>query len=887
MGILKAGGAYLPIDPDLPQERIDYMIKDSGAMVVIPFDANHEDTLLMDSPSLNDSLPEIHSSNLAYIIYTSGSTGKPKAVLVEHRSLVNNCAWQCDYYSITAADHVTQCASLSFDASILEIFPCLISGAVLHIIDKSIQLDPWLLNRYYEEKHITFSFLPTQLCEQFMHLENHSLRVLLTGGDKLRSYIPRSYRLYNNYGPTENTVVTTCFPVDKLYDNIPIGKPITNNQLFILSINGMKIQPIGVVGELCIGGESLSRGYLNRPELTRGSFAHLFVKRWGQKLLLNGEYLQCPGIETTFDLSVDSVDIGKKGDSQEGEEKKRRGEEEKSQETPYGEELTINNYQLSIINESQKGDSQENNEREMMNDELNPVQTLHAASLQNNINKSFCGGIGGGFHEKSPLGILYKTGDLARWLPDGNIEFIGRMDGQVKIRGYRIELGEIETALFKHSSINDAVVVVRDRGEGDRYLCAYITIKVEGVESSAVKEFLSRVLPDYMVPNYIVRLEEMPLSSSGKVDRKKLPDPDMKDHLAQSVFTPPRDEIETRLVETWSEVLNISHSIGIDHQFFELGGHSLKAAIMANVVHKKMNIKIPLGEIFRRPSIRLLAEYIRDLIGNETAYNNSYKDIESVEEKEYYPQSAAQKRLFFLDQFEDIGTGYNMPTALEIHGPLQVDRLTSVFQQLIVRHPGLRTSFPVVNNEPVQRVHRAEDIRIHIEYLQPQDFPSLFARFTREFDLSCAPLFRAALVKEERDRYILLIDLHHIIGDGTSMGILTREFMQLYSYPERPLPRLRLRYSDYACWQHKLMEEGKIEYQYNYWKEVFQVGAEIPRVKLPTDYPRPGMLTFKGDNLRFEVGPVQAGALAEVGRNTGTTLFMNLLAILNVLLYVY
>jgi len=286
MGILKAGSAYLPIEPGYPKDRIDYMVKDSGAKWLVTNDnleegkKNNGTTIYANIINIKvmEELPHLLASqlpgfylspaaghrppatSLAYVIYTSGTTGKPKGVLVEHRSLANLCCWHNTFYSVTSQDRATKYAGFSFDASVWEIFPYLVIGASIYIVPKEIILDIEALNGYYEKNGITISFLPTQMYEQFAALNNASLRVLLTGGDKLRKYIKRNYRLYNNYGPTENTVVTTSFSIMAVLGNIPIGKPVFNNRIYIMDLY-RQLQPIGVSGELYVGGESLARGY--------------------------------------------------------------------------------------------------------------------------------------------------------------------------------------------------------------------------------------------------------------------------------------------------------------------------------------------------------------------------------------------------------------------------------------------------------------------------------------------------------------------------------------------------------------------------------------------------------------------------------------------------
>ncbi|HLP58279.1 MAG TPA: amino acid adenylation domain-containing protein, partial [Candidatus Deferrimicrobium sp.] len=307
--------------------------------------------------------------------------------------------------------------------------------------------------------------------------------------------------------------------------------------------------------------------------------------------------------------------------------------------------------------------------------------------------------------------ILYRTGDLGLWLPDGNIEFLGRIDHQVKIRGFRIEPGEIESRLSNHPGVKEAVVSVQKEGSGDNYLCAYVVSDREyGI--SELREYLSKELPDYMIPSYFVALEKIPLTPNGKIDRRALPKPELK--VGES-YTAPRNEVEKKLVELWAEILGrdelhasqLQPSIGIDDNFFQLGGHSLKATVMVSKIHKVLNIHVPLAEIFKSSTIRGLAGYISE----KTEEN--YEAIRPVEEKEYYELSSAQKRLYFLWQMEPDSVAYNLPLIISLPGGIHIEKLEEASRKLIKRHDSLRTSFHVINDEPVQRIH--DNVAFEIE----------------------------------------------------------------------------------------------------------------------------------------------------------------------------
>jgi tyrocidine synthetase-3 len=761
LGILKAGGAYLPIDPEYPEERIRFMLGDSGARILLTqrrFKAGygtHWEVVELDDPENYQGIarnPEIiyQPDDLAYLIYTSGSTGRPKGVPVEQKSLVNLALWHNRQYQVTPSDRGTKYAGFGFDASVWEIFPYLIAGASIHIIEKSIRLDAARLNEYYEQNKITVSFLPTQICEQFLDLENHSLRALLTGGDVLRKYKAKNYALFNHYGPTENTVVTSCMPVNQNYANIPIGKPIANVRTYIVD-QYHRMQPVGIPGELCVSGAGLARGYLNLPELTAAKFV------------------------------------------------------------------------------------------------TNPLE---------------------------PGERMYRTGDLARWLPDGDIEFLGRIDQQVKIRGFRIEPGEIESQLLKHTAIQAAVVVARDDPQRGKYLCAYI-VAAQELTVAEFRRHLSRELPDYMIPSYLVQLEQLPLTPNGKIDRKALPEPgaDIQTGVA---YQAPRNETELELAKIWQEVLGVARA-GIDDNFFELGGHSLKAIALMAKLHQIFNKAISLKAIFSHPTIKALAGVI------EKEKANPYAAIPVAEAREYYPLSAAQKRLYILSQLGEGQTNYNIPGVAAVAGELDPTRLEAAFKGLIQRHEALRTSFELVEGEPVQKVHGEVDFQISRFRAEESEAPELINGFIRPFDLSRPPLLRVGLISLSNQKHLLMVDVHHIIADGVSMEIVNRELMSLYQGEK--LPDLRIQYKDFSAWQNRLLQSEHLKRQEEYWLERYQ--GELPVLNLPTDYPRPAMQSFAGDRINLKIGAGLTRRLDRLAAESNSTMFMVLLAAFNVLLSKY
>ncbi|MCP4154136.1 MAG: amino acid adenylation domain-containing protein, partial [bacterium] len=522
-----------------------------------------------------------------------------------------------------------------------------------------------------------------------------------------------------------------------------------------------------------------------------------------------------------------------------------------------------------------------------------------------------------------PETYLYRTGDLARWLPGGTIEFLGRIDNQVKIRGIRIELGEIESRLQAHEAIKEVRVIAKEEQGGDKYLCAYYEAESKQQEQEApdLREYLNGKLPEYMIPTLYVPIETIPLNANGKVDLKALAQIETTRYKFQARYTPPQNQVEEKLVEIWSGLLAIEKErIGIDENFFQLGGHSLKAAGLVTRIHKAMAVSLPLPEIFKHPTIRGQARQIA------TREKSSLSAIKRAEKREYYPQSSAQHRFFLIDRFEKTGIGYNMPTLFRVEGQLDKQRLEKAFKNLIKRHEPLRTAFEFINDHPVQLIKPYKEIEFSIEEKEPTNthaegtlsstptttsitsttstlsttsttsIPSIMSTaspisnaqspiptpttFLRPFDLSQAPLLRVQLQKIDEALY-LMVDMHHIIMDGTSMGILTDELIRIYE--GKDLPPLKIQYKDFAQWQTSQLERGELKKQEAYWlKEPWPTPLEMP-----TDYPRPAEQTYEGGQCPFTLDSQLTAALRKLTRQTGTTLFMVLLAQFTILLSKY
>ncbi|OME97831.1 hypothetical protein BK129_30825 [Paenibacillus amylolyticus] len=486
-------------------------------------------------------------------------------------------------------------------------------------------------------------------------------------------------------------------------------------------------------------------------------------------------------------------------------------------------------------------------------------------------------------HPDRPGERMYKTGDLARWLPDGTLEYLGRKDEQLKIRGYRIEIGEIEAALDQMDGVREAVVVPRKDQDEQVYLCAYCVPVEEKTTGSQLRSGLLRILPEYMVPSQIIIMSQLPLTPNGKVDKKALPEPE-EAKAARTSYVAPRTQMEEDMVEIWQEVLGVSQ-VSIDDHFFELGGHSLKAMNLIQLVRAKLKVELTLQVIFKNPVLETLADIASHSI--EVAY----EPISRSEHKEVYPVSSTQKRMLVLNKMEGKQTTYNMPVAVRLYGELKPDQLEQAILRVIERHEILRTSFEWLDDQPVQRIHEKvpfylekRDLRFQgdNQTLEKQIYESMFG-FIHPFELNEAPLIRARLLQCKEAEFVLLIDMHHIISDGTSMQIFWKDLSRYYE--GSTLETLEIGYKDYAVWEQKQLSAKRIQHQETFWLDTFS--GELPVLSFPTDYPRTAKQSFEGDSLLFHLNKELSDGLNKLATETGSTLYMVLLAAFQVLLGKY
>nr|WP_238552981.1 condensation domain-containing protein [Paenibacillus alvei] len=473
-----------------------------------------------------------------------------------------------------------------------------------------------------------------------------------------------------------------------------------------------------------------------------------------------------------------------------------------------------------------------------------------------------------------PGQMMYRTGDTCRWLPDGNLEYGGRRDQQVKIRGYRMELGEIEACLQQQSSVKEGVVVAREDGQGDAYLCAYVVAEGE-LDTAELRRCMGQLLPGYMIPSFFVPLDELPLTPNGKLDRRGLPSPEGQ-AVSGVEYVAPRTELEARLCELWQRVLGVER-VGVKDNFFDRGGHSLKATTLVAQMHKELNVNVPLRTIFQTSTLEELAQAVAGM------EQQLYAAIEPVETRDYYPLSSAQKRMYVLNQLGGAEISYNMPMVMKIEGELDSNRLEFSFKRLIERHESLRTSFGMVNGEPVQFVHGHVEFSLEVMQASDSQLKEYISTFIRPFDLYQAPLFRAVLLTVNSTYHVLLFDMHHIISDAVSIGIFVDEFNRIYN--GETLSDRDIQYKDYVVWQQMGLKSEAMREHEKYWLKEFTV--DVPELNLPTDHPRLAVKEHKGETVPFTIESDIVYELRKLAADTGATMYMVLLAAYSALLFKY
>ncbi|MBK3493949.1 amino acid adenylation domain-containing protein [Viridibacillus sp. YIM B01967] len=471
----------------------------------------------------------------------------------------------------------------------------------------------------------------------------------------------------------------------------------------------------------------------------------------------------------------------------------------------------------------------------------------------------------------NPNDFIYKTGDLGRILPDGNLEFCGRIDRQVKIRGIRVELEEIENEILKYPPIKECVVHTIS-GSVDEILAAYY-ISNQEIDEIELRNFLEDSIHNYMMPAHFIKLETMPLTPNGKLNYDELPHPDT---ITNQICTAPRNDIEKKLAEIWCEILGVSE-VGIKQSFLHIGGHSLNIMSLISKINKQFDVELPLSEVFKDATIEGIADYIRK--SNKT----EYVPITPVTRRRYYPVSSSQKRMLALSQFAPQSTAYNMPCAMWIEGNLDRDRFENAFSVIFARHEVLRTSFELVDSEYVQQVHEKGTFKMDYFDASLEQAEGIISSFIQPFDLEKVPLFRVALIRVSELKHLFIFDMHHVVADAESMSIIIRELVQLYE--GKSLEDLTIQYKDYCVWQSKFKETNEYKSQESYWLDLTK--GEIPTLQLPLDFVRPEIKSFEGDIVKYNLASDLTTDIRKLALNCNSTVHMVLMTAYYVLLHKY
>lgn len=678
LGSLMSGAAYQPLDSTYPPERLNFMIKDSDAKLLIttselrPIVNEYEGEVLfineIDSLEECDNIPDnIKPSDLFTLLYTSGSTGLPKGVKLTHGNLVCFIEWYTRYFSLQPEDCVGAYASYGFDANMMDMYPALAKGATVCIIPEDLRLDMESLNRYMVKNHITHQFMTTQVGRQFASdITETSLRYLSMGGEKLLPFpIPDTYKTYNGYGPTECTIFSTIYELKKGEKDIPIGKALDNLKCYVVSTEGKRV-PKGALGELWIAGPHVADGYLNRPDKT----AEVFIK--------------------------------------------------------------------------------------------NPF-------------------------DDGDYTALYRSGDIVRYMNDGNIEFIGRRDGQVKIRGFRIELSEVESVVREFPGIKDATVAAFDHPSGGKFITAYI-VSESKIDPSEISAFISERKPPYMVPSVIMQIDSIPLNQNHKVNKRALPVPEFNVSEQVEDSNRPANLLEEEIKGIVADVLGHSE-IGLTVALINYGLTSILSIKLASALFKRFGIEIPSKTLLKGASIEsieniILKNFLDGSLKGEKPSEPIKETQISGSEGDLYPLSFPQTGVYFDSMKHPGEVMYNIPSLLSFSKEVSAEKIADALQKVFRAHPGLTTRIKLTENGVMQQIVPEEDIKINQLNLKEDELKDFRKSFVKPFRFSDEPLYRFSIVTTENG-VNLFMDFHHLIFDGGSLDIFIKQLADAISgtYP--------------------------------------------------------------------------------------------------------
>ena len=676
LGVLKAGCAYQPLDPSYPKERLNFMMQDASAKLLIAdeelrpiVDEYQGEVLLTKDIMALAALPapevDIKPEQLFILLYTSGSTGVPKGCQLTHGNLVAFCHWYHHMYNLYGESKVAAYASYGFDANMMDMYPALTCGAAVYIVPEELRLDLIALNDYFEQNGITHSFMTTQVGYQFAtSVENHTLHYLSTGGEKLASLTPpQGIKFYNIYGPTETTVFITYYLVDKKMKEIPIGKAPKNMRLYIVDPQGHRL-PVGGAGELWVAGPQASRGYLNRPEKT----AEVFIS--------------------------------------------------------------------------------------------NPFSTEEKYSRI--------------YRTEEKYARVYRTGDIVRFLPSGDIQFVGRRDGQVKIRGFRIELKEVESIIREFPGIKDATVQAFDDEGGGKFIAAYI-VSDEQVDIEALNNFIMDEKPPYMVPAVTMQIEAIPLNQNQKVNKKALPKPEKKAETVEESHVP-MNILEEELHEIVAGIVG-TKDFGVTTILGYVGLTSISAIKLAVQLNKKYGVTVDSKELVKKGNIQYIENEILNHLLNAPVQSRQESEEHSVESTNV-PLSYAQMGVYVDCMKQPTSTIYNIPSLIGFPKDTDTALLAKSVETIVKAHPQFHVHFGSEGSDIVQIVDANQPVVITQSKLSEEELEKYKVEFVKPFNLKKGPLYRMEIVTTE-ERVYLLVDVHHLIFDGSSFDLFVNQLCEL------------------------------------------------------------------------------------------------------------
>ncbi len=730
IGVLKAGCAYQPLDPSYPKERLNFMMQDASAKLLIadeelrPIVDEYEGEVLltkdiMNLPAAEAPEVDIKPDQLFILLYTSGSTGVPKGCQLIHRNLVAFCHWYHQMFDLKPGSKVAAYASYGFDANMMDTYPALTCGATVYIVPEELRLDLIALNEYFEQNGITHSFMTTQVCYQFAtSVENHTLQYLSTGGEKLASLTPpQGIKFFNLYGPTESTVFITYFLVDKKMKEIPIGKAPKNVRLYIVDPQGHRL-PVGAAGELLVAGPQVSRGYLNRPEKT----AEVYI--------------------------------------------------------------------------------------------TNPFTT----------------------DEKYQH--VYRTGDIVRYLPSGDIQFVGRRDGQVKIRGFRIELKEVESVIREFPGIKDATVQAFDEEGGGKFIAAYI-VSDDKVDIEALNNFILDQKPPYMVPAVTMQIDAIPLNQNQKVNKRALPKPEKKAAAAENVNVP-MNVLEQELHKIVADIVN-NTDFGVTTVLGYTGLTSISAIKLAVQVNKRYGVTLDSRSLVKTGTIQSIEnEILKALLEGSVETQNVASP--SQEARNSAPLSYAQTGVYFDCLKNPASTIYNIPYLLSYPEGIEANRLADAVKRVVEAHPELNVHFTTEGDSIIQTTVDSVPVEVDITEMTEEELAKYKNEFVRPFNLQKPPLYRAEVVKTPAG-VNLLLDVHHLIFDGGSADLLIRQINALLE--GNTIEKESYNYLDFVADQQAAEESETFKASQQFFAEKLQTceGAS----EIPADLPKTDEQGFIGE----------------------------------------